>query len=910
GDGDDEDYGDDDVDGDEDDGDDDGDDDDDEEDDDDDDGVDEDYGVDDDNDDDDDDDDDDDGVDDDGVDEDYGGDDDDEEDDDDDDDDDVDGDDEDDGDDDGDDDDDEEDDDDDGVDEDYGVDDDNDDDDDDDDKDGDGDDEDYGDDDVDGDDEDDGDDDGDDDDDEEDDDGDDDDDEEDDDDDGVDEDYGVDDDNDDDDDDDDDDGVDDDGVDEDYGGDDDDEEDDDDDDDDGDGVDEDYGVDDDDDDGGVDDEEEEDDDDDEDDNVDEAARFLSSAEEEQQAAQSKKALKKQQKEAEKAAKKAEKQAKLAADQQTTEEDDFAQDRYGVCVMMQSQEKLDRSLVRVCELTPDRAGQTVWVRARIHTSRAKGKQCFLVLRQQQFNVQALVAVGERASKQMVKFAANITKESIVDVEAVVQKVEQKIESCSQQDVELHIQRLFVVSQAEPRLPLQLEDAVRPEAEGEEEGRATVNQDTRLDNRVIDLRTTTSQAIFRLQSGVCQLFRDTLTKKGFVEIQTPKIISAASEGGANVFTVSYFKTSAYLAQSPQLYKQMCICADFDKVFCVGPVFRAEDSNTHRHLTEFVGLDIEMAFNYHYHEVIDSITDTMVQIFKGLRDKEWCPACGVKRCLELDLMPRRHVGSPVVLVFKGFKGAQGNGVGAQGNGVGAQGNGVGAQGNGVGAQGNGVGAQGNGVGAQRNGAGAQGNGAGAQGNGVGASGDDSREQCSFLFQTEIQTVCKQYPSEPFKFLEPTLRLEFTEAVALLRSAGVEMGDEEDLSTPNEKLLGRLVKEKYDTDFYVLDKYPLAVRPFYTMPDPHDPKYSNSYDMFMRGEEILSGAQRVHDAQMLTERALHHGIDLEKIKAYIDSFRYGAPPHAGGGIGLERVTMLYLGLHNVRQTSMFPRDPKRLTP
>ncbi|MEQ2240370.1 Aspartate--tRNA ligase, cytoplasmic, partial [Ilyodon furcidens] len=102
----------------------------------------------------------------------------------------------------------------------------------------------------------------------------------------------------------------------------------------------------------------------------------------------------------------------------------------------------------------------------------------------------------------------------------------------------------------------------------EGRATVNQDTRLDNRVIDLRTTTSQAIFRLQSGVCQLFRDTLTKKGFVEIQTPKIISAASEGGANVFTVSYFKSSAYLAQSPQLYKQMCICADFDKVFCVGP------------------------------------------------------------------------------------------------------------------------------------------------------------------------------------------------------------------------------------------------------------------------------------------------------------------------------------------------------
>uniref|UniRef100_A0A672YUW4 Aspartate--tRNA ligase, cytoplasmic n=1 Tax=Sphaeramia orbicularis TaxID=375764 RepID=A0A672YUW4_9TELE len=449
---------------------------------------------------------------------------------------------------------------------------------------------------------------------------------------------------------------------------------------------------------------------------------------------------------------------------------------------------DRVLVKVQDLTPDKADQLIWLRARVHTSRAKGKQCFLVLRQQQFNVQALVAVGDRASKQMVKFAANINKESIVDVEAVVRKVEQKIESCSQQDVELHMERIFVISQAEPRLPLQLEDAVRPDGEGEEV-RRNGGGGTPHRKCIITTGDTPGQAVFRLQSGVCQLFRDTLINKGFVEIQTPKIISAASEGGANVFTVSYFKTSAYLAQSPQLYKQMCICADFDKVFCVGPVFRAEDSNTHRHLTEFVGLDIEMAFNYHYHEVIDSITDTMVQIFKGLRDN---------------------------------------------------------------------------------------------------------------FQTEIQTVNKQYPSEPFKFLEPTLRLEYTEGVAMLREAGVEMGDEDDL---------RSEPEPWD-HFYVLDKYPLAVRPFYTMPDPNNPKYSNSYDMFMRGEEILSGAQRIHDAQLLTERAQHHQIDLEKIKAYIDSFRYGAPPHGGGGIGLERVCMLYLGLHNVRQTSMFPRDPKRLTP
>ncbi|KAK6026468.1 hypothetical protein OSTOST_07579 [Ostertagia ostertagi] len=98
--------------------------------------------------------------------------------------------------------------------------------------------------------------------------------------------------------------------------------------------------------------------------------------------------------------------------------------------------------------------------------------------------------------------------------------------------------------------------------------------------------------------------------------------------------------------------------------------------------------------------------------------------------------------------------------------------------------------------------------------------------------------------------------------------------------------------------------------MPDPHDPRYSNSYDMFMRGEEILSGAQRIHDAEFLVERAKHHNIELEKIQAYIDSFKYGCSPHAGGGIGLERVTMLFLGLHNIRLASMFPRDPKRITP
>jgi len=515
-------------------------------------------------------------------------------------------------------------------------------------------------------------------------------------------------------------------------------------------------------------------------------------------------LKREAKKAEKAQKKAahkaeEKGEAVGAEAESQDSGpDVSEGKYGNQAMNMSREKPATKLSLVSDLTLKLAEKVVHVRGRLHASRAKGKQCFFVLRQQQSSVQCLAFVSEAVSKQMVKFISHISKESIIDVVAMVKKVEAKVESCTQQDVELYVQQVWVVSASDPQLPLQIEDAGRKE-DAEDIGLARVNQDTRLDNRVLDLRTPTNQAIFRLEAGVCKLFRDTLASNGFTEIHTPKIISAASEGGANVFKVSYFKGSAYLAQSPQLYKQMAIAADFEKVYTVGGVFRAEDSNTHRHLTEFVGLDLEMAFKFHYHEVLDTIGDLFTSIFRGLRDH---------------------------------------------------------------------------------------------------------------YQEEINSVNIQFPHEPFKFLDPPLRLEYPEAVEMLKEAGVEMGDEEDLSTPNEKLLGRLVRAKYDTDFFMLDKFPLAVRPFYTMPCPNNPKASNSYDMFMRGEEILSGAQRIHDAKFLVERAKVHAVELDTIASYIDSFKYGCPPHAGGGIGMERVTMLYLGLDNIRKTSMFPRDPKRLTP
>lgn len=498
----------------------------------------------------------------------------------------------------------------------------------------------------------------------------------------------------------------------------------------------------------------------------------------------------------KAARRAETLAKQEAQKSAKTEEDFASDKYGKSPLVMSASRSGRTWEAVQTLTAARAGETVLVRARVQTTRLQGnKMCFITLRQRQETVQAIACVdGEHVSKAMVAWMGALNRECIVDVQGTLTVPAEPVKSCTVSAVELNVAAIFLVSDA-IALPLQVDDAARAETDP----RGQPGQDTLLNNRIIDLRTSANQSIFLIQSAICMFFREYLYSQGFVEIHSPKIISAASEGGANVFKVSYFKSDAYLAQSPQLYKQMAICSDMNRVFEIAPVFRAEDSNTHRHLTEFVGLDLEMAFNEHYHEVLEVLDQMFVHIFKGLQSR---------------------------------------------------------------------------------------------------------------FAKEIELVRQQFDRPPFQFLEPSLRIEWPEAMQMLKDAGEVVGEFDDLSTAMEKKLGALVKAKYATDFYILDKFPLAVRPFYTMPSPTNPLYSNSYDIMMRGEEIMSGAQRIHDPDMLRERATVHGINLEEIRSYIESFQYGAYPHAGGGVGLERVAMLFLGLPNIRKTSLFPRDPKRLTP
>ncbi|RKF61771.1 Aspartate--tRNA ligase, cytoplasmic [Erysiphe neolycopersici] len=334
-----------------------------------------------------------------------------------------------------------------------------------------------------------------------------------------------------------------------------------------------------------------------------------------------------------------------------------------------------------------------------------------------------------------------------------------------------------------------------------GNRSLSQRVRLDNRIIDLRTGPSQSIFRIQSGICNLFRSYLNAEGFLEVHTPKIQRGATESGASVFKVNYFGRPAFLAQSPQLAKQMCISADFERVYEIGPVFRAEDSNTPRHLTEFTGLDLEMTIEEHYYEALNIIDSMLKNIWKELYQR---------------------------------------------------------------------------------------------------------------YQSEIDIISQFYRHDKILWLDKTFHISFYDGIKMLEEDGWTESNgtlplsTEDLSTRAEARLGTLIREKYKTDYYILDKFPASARPFYTMPDPKDDRLTNSFDIFLRGQEIISGGQRIHDTEFLIKQMKRKGVRSDSMPDYMQGFRWGVPPHAGCGIGLERLTSLFLNLGNIRLASIFPLDPK----
>ena len=271
---------------------------------------------------------------------------------------------------------------------------------------------------------------------------------------------------------------------------------------------------------------------------------------------------------------------------------------------------NRSFTKINDLAP---GETAWIRARAHALRKHGsKLVFIILRQEGESVQAVVSLNT----EIAKFAASLTKESVLEVFGRVTVPPEPLRGCTKSDIEIAVERIYCVSKAEA-VPLQLEDLSRSQRELEADPEAVrVHIETRLTHRVLDLRTDANQAIFRIQSAVCQLFKEFLLSKGFIEIHTPKLLASSSEGGSSVFELKYFDRCAYLAQSPQFYKQMALMADLPGVFEIGPVFRAEKSLTHRHLTEFTGLDLELPLKEHFNEILD-LTDALYNfIFTQLR------------------------------------------------------------------------------------------------------------------------------------------------------------------------------------------------------------------------------------------------------------------------------------------------------
>lgn len=433
---------------------------------------------------------------------------------------------------------------------------------------------------------------------------------------------------------------------------------------------------------------------------------------------------------------------------------------------------------IAELDRLPLGTEVNFRARISTQRQLSKNLdFLLFRDQTHTVQGVLS---REYLDMIRWVQKLNSESLVQVNGVLKAPPELVRSATHSGVEVEVHSIHLVNAAfgAPFTNYKPPETLR----------------NRMTSRILDLRHPSNQALFRIRSMVTRQFRQTLEEQGFVEINTPKLQPAATESGAAVFKVNYFGRNAFLAQSPQLAKQSAVSADFGRVFEVGPVFRAENSNTHRHLTEYTGLDIEMSIEHDYHEVICIIDEFLKAVFNAVY-----------------AMP------------------------------------------------------------------------------------------------EVKEVQKRWPSTEFKWLEETLILNFEDGIQMLRDDGRDV-PMEDLSTPDEMRLGELVREKYGTDYYVLDKFPASARPFYTHKDPENPFWTRSFDIFIRGQEICSGGQRIHDATELRENMQAVGITEDGMEDYLAAFDLGAPPHAGAGLGLERIVAWMLELGDVRYASLFHRDPKSL--
>ena len=424
-----------------------------------------------------------------------------------------------------------------------------------------------------------------------------------------------------------------------------------------------------------------------------------------------------------------------------------------------------------QITPEMNGNTVTVCGWAHEIRDLGGITFLVVRDREGLIQ--VTLFKKAiDKGVLEVVKSISRESVVSVTGTVKK-----EAKAPNGYELVPTAITVLGKAESPLPM------------DTTGKVDADLDTRLDVRFMDMRRLRTTSIFRIRNLLLKSIREYLDREGFVEITTPKVVATATEGGTALFPITYFEREAFLNQSPQLFKQLMMSGGLDRVYEIGPIFRAEEHDTRKHLNEATSIDIEASFidNEDVMVILENLIN-YVYTYVALNGQVYLKNLGV----------------------------------------------------------------------------------------------------------EIKI-----PQLPFK------RITYTEAIKIAKDNGeqIEWGD--DLSTESEHSIGRTIGEHY----FITD-WPSKIKPFYALPYEDKPELCRAFDMMHPRMELSSGAQRVHDPELLKGRITAQGLNADGFDFYLKAFKYGMPPHSGWGVGVERLLMTMLGIENIREVVLFPRDRRRLSP
>jgi aspartyl-tRNA synthetase len=432
-------------------------------------------------------------------------------------------------------------------------------------------------------------------------------------------------------------------------------------------------------------------------------------------------------------------------------------------------------VAIPDLSEDDDGEEVVVAGWIQEVRDLGGIAFVQVREGTTTGQ-VVLPKSKVDEELADRLVEANRESVVAVQGTVQASDE-----APGGFEILPDEGEVLNEAEAPLPMGVVD------------RVDTDMDTRIDNRFLDLRRPEVRAVFEIRAAALEGGREWLLEEGFTEITSPNIIGAASEGGTDIFEVEYFEETAYLSQSPQLYKQMMMGTGLDRVFEIAKYFRAEKHNTPRHLNESSAFDCEVAFI----EDEDDVLWVLEELVHAITS---------------------HVD----------------------------------------------------------------------------------EHCT----EQLEALGKEVtvPDTPFPRVTYDEALDWTED-----EVEEEVPWGEDLSTEAEYALGDIMAEK-GHEYYFITKYPDACKPFYAQPDGDE--LSRSFDLGHKGMEVTSGAQRVHDPELLEQRIEERGLETSDFEDYVKPFKYGMPPHGGFGLGLERIVMEMLELDNIREAVLFPRDRDRLRP